>query len=186
MALLATALFLVLPHAAQAVSTPSFLQISRAASVPEGARNLCRTYSWACSKSRSRGRIHAAHIQTLSVINRDVNRRVRAIPDQAQFRVAEVWSLPTARGGDCEDFALAKKQELIGLGFPPEALLIATVLDKRRQGHAVLIARTDAGDLVLDNLTNRIKHWHDTGYIFLRMQNPDAPSRWVNVKAPTG
>ena len=116
-------------------------------------------------------------------INRHVNRRVRSISDTRQYNQAEVWALPTRRGGDCEDFALLKKRELIAAGVAPGRLLIATALDRRRNGHAVLILRTDSGDLVLDNLTNRIRHWEDTGYSFLKLQNPDRPENWDAILA---
>ncbi len=88
-----------------------------------------------------------------------------------------------AARGDCEDYALYKKRELIRLGIPPEQLLIAAVLDKQRRIHAVLVVRTGSQDLVLDNLTSRIVPWNRTGYTFLRLQDPDQPSRWVAVYA---
>jgi predicted transglutaminase-like cysteine proteinase len=112
-----------------------------------------------------------------------VNRQVRPITDRRQYRRDEHWALPTSRGGDCEDFALLKKRELIALGVPADKLLIATVLDRKRQPHAVLVLSTLQGDYVLDNLTSRIKPWGQTGYSFLRMQDPRAPERWVAVLA---
>lgn len=45
----------------------------------------------------------------------------------------------------------------------------------------MLVLRTEEGDFVLDNLNNRVKGWQETGYSFLRMQNPDAPHRWNAV-----
>ena len=116
-------------------------------------------------------------------VNRAVNRQIAEVADQAQYNRQEFWALPTSMGGDCEDFALLKRQQLMAMGVPGERLLIATVLDRQRRGHAVLVLRTDRGDVVLDNLTNRIKHWSQTGYTFLRMQDPDAPSRWNAVFA---
>jgi predicted transglutaminase-like cysteine proteinase len=118
-----------------------------------------------------------------SRINRRVNRQVREISDQRQYRRSEHWSLPTARGGDCEDFALLKKRELIRHGVAPGRLLIATALTPRREAHAVLIVRTADGDFVLDNRTSEIKPWLATGYSFLRMQDPAAPERWRMILA---
>jgi len=91
--------------------------------------------------------------------------------------------LPGPRGGDCEDFALAKKKRLIEAGVPAGAVLIATALDRRRKPHAVLVLRARAGDYVLDNLTDRMLLWHRTGYSFLRMQNPIAPWKWDLIAA---
>ena len=47
----------------------------------------------------------------------------------------------------------------------------------------MLVVRTDTGDFVLDNLTDRVLDWRKTGYTFLRMQNPQAPNRWSAVLA---
>ena len=116
-------------------------------------------------------------------VNAQANRTIRPITDLQQYRLEERWALPTARGGDCEDYALYKKRALIQAGIPAEQLLLAAVLDRKRQFHAVLILRTGTQDLVLDNMTNRMVPWHKTGYTFLRVQDPRKPSRWVSVYA---
>ncbi len=116
-------------------------------------------------------------------INKKINGRVRSVSDQAQYKKREVWALPTRKGGDCEDFALLKKRELIALGIDPSRLLLATVFDRRQGAHAVLVLRTEGGDLILDNLTNKIQPWRATQYTFMRMQNPQKPTTWVAVSA---
>ncbi|WP_253276803.1 transglutaminase-like cysteine peptidase [Ruegeria sp. 6PALISEP08] len=148
---------------------------------PTGARNLCRQYSWACTAARSSTLTIQSEMQLVKEINRRVNVSTRDVTDQSQYKTRELWALPTARGGDCEDFALLKKRDLIHAGVDPSKLFIATVLDTRRTAHAVLIYRSTQGDLVLDNLTNRIKPWSKTRYLFLRMQDPKKPGRWVGV-----
>ena len=149
---------------------------------PLGFNGVCSRYAWACSGS-SQSRVSGAEatLQLARRINNSVNARVREVSDLRQYRREEYWSLPTALGGDCEDFALLKKRELIKAGVAPNQLLVATVLDRRRNAHAVLVVRTRAGDFVLDNLTNRIKPWDKTGYSFIRIQDPRAPSRWTLV-----
>lgn len=156
---------------------------ARAVPAPAGARGLCRSYGWACAHSGTAARLTQPHLDTVSRINSQVNRRVRQVADQAQYRAAERWTLPSARGGDCEDIALLKKRDLIAAGIAPERLLLASVLDRQSQSHAVLVLRTDHGFYVLDNMTSRIKLWHETGYTFVRMQNPKAPSTWIAVFA---
>ncbi len=148
---------------------------------PTGARQLCREYAWACARKSSQQLDGRAEMQAVQLVNRRVNASTREVADQSQYKTAERWALPTARGGDCEDFALLKKRDLIQAGVDPKKLLIATVLDRRRNSHAVLIYRSTRGDLVLDNLTNRIKPWAATRYLFLRMQDPRQPERWVGV-----
>lgn len=152
-------------------------------SAPNGFSGVCARYDWACA-SGGQNAVEGRELLTLADrVNLSVNQGTREISDDAQYAATEYWALPTARGGDCEDFALAKKKALIARGVAPGRLLIATVLDRKRSPHAVLVLRSDAGDFVLDNLTNRILGWRDTGYTFLRMQNPSSPGRWSAVLA---
>lgn len=159
----------------------SFLKIVAASPPPSGARQLCRQYNWACSGKAAASMSSQQEMQIIRRVNRQVNATTRTVTDQSQYRTAERWALPTSRGGDCEDFALLKKRDLIRAGVDPSKLLIATVLDKQRNAHAVLVYRSAGGDLILDNLTDQIKPWSATRYLFLRMQNPQKPSGWVGV-----
>lgn len=147
-------------------------------SAPTGARSICATYRWACASSSS---ARTPDLHTVSVVSRNVNRATREVSDEAQYRQDDLWTLPTRRGGDCEDFALLKKKQLIGMGYDPDRLLLTTVLDRKGRSHAVLVVRTDEGDFVLDNLTDKIRRWNSTGYTFLRMQDPAAPHRWLRL-----
>ena len=71
--------------------------------------------------------------------------------------------------------------------------MIATVLDRNRASHAVLVVRTQFGDYVLDNQNRKMLPWRATGYTFLKMQNPNAMNQWSAIlsgglikDAPTG
>ena len=44
--------------------------------------------------------------------------------------------------------------------------------------HAVLVLRSASGDYVLDNLTDAVRPWAETGYTFLKMQDPAHGERW--------
>ena len=171
--------------AIDAAGADAFLPVKQAAPAPEGASSICQAYDWACAS----GALSPAGADVLKVaakVNSAANAAIRPISDQRQFAVAERWSLPTARGGDCEDYALYKKQQLIAAGVAPNRLLIAVVLDRKRAPHAVLVLRSDMGDFVLDNLTKRILPWQKTGYAFLRMQDPRNPKGWVAVMVQAG
>ena len=153
---------------------------------PDGFLGVCDRYAWACapnipadfSITTDRDILRAAR-----TVNARVNRTVRQISDEAQFNRAEHWTLPTNRGGDCEDFALEKKRQLLLAGVPTDRLMIATAMLPDTTRHAVLVVRTARGDLVLDNLTNQILPWDRTGLTFLRMQNPAQPMLWDAVFA---
>ncbi len=162
-------------------SSDAFLTARMTVSSPAGANNLCARYGWACSRSAAPRPISGQDLDLAIRLNRQINRQVVSISDQGQYGRAEHWALPTARGGDCEDFALIKKKRLIEAGLDPQMLLISTVLDRDRNAHAVLIMRTGQGDFVLDNLRDEVLHWRQTGYTYLRMQDPANPTRWTAV-----
>jgi len=160
----------------------AFLKARMTVSSPAGANGLCQRYAWACQRSNAAPVLISGNQLDYAIsLNRQINRQVRSISDMAQYGVVEHWALPTARGGDCEDFALLKKKRLIEAGLDPQMLLIATVLDRRRDAHAVLVMRTAQGDFILDNLRDDVLHWSRTGYTYLRMQDPSDPRRWTAV-----
>lgn len=155
---------------------PAFLKAGVSVSPPPGAVGLCDRYDWACQRG-AKGGAQGDLMALADRVNREVNRRVRPVSDQAQYGKIEHWTLPGSRG-DCEDYALEKKRVLMQSGVRGEQLLLTTVLDRRGDAHAVLVLRSGSGDFVLDNLTDRIKPWGQTGYTFLRMQDPAAPEQW--------
>lgn len=160
----------------------SLLHSVKAVPAPKGAVGLCQRYQWACDRSRTATVNEANEILKLaSKVNLLVNRSFREISDRKQYGRDEEWALPTGRGGDCEDFALAKKRELIRHGVAPSILLLATGFDRKRNSHAVLVIRTSNGDYVLDNLTDKMKKWNKTGISFIRMQDPSTPTGWTLV-----
>ena len=177
LAALCLPLVLLIPQTA--ASEDGYLQARMVMPAPKGAQQICQTYQWACAAQRTRAVGSSAELALVLDINTKVNTTTRAVTDASQYRRAELWSLPTSAGGDCEDFALLKKRELVRLGVDPGRLLLATVLDRRRVPHAVLVYRSHKGDLLLDNLTDKVVNWRSSGYVFLRMQNPDSPDQWV-------
>ena len=65
----------------------------------------------------------AARKAELSRVNSSVNHRIAERSDVATSGKADDWSLPRKQG-DCEDFAILKKSELIQRGWPASALLL--------------------------------------------------------------
>lgn len=175
------ALLPALPAAAG--QRPDHIVARQPIAAPPGAASLCAQYGWACASGTSMAMSDVEALKIARAVNSTVNRKTRPLSDLAQYGDDEVWALPSERGGDCEDLALLKKKMLIARGVAPSRLLIATVLDRQRGSHAVLVFRTGAGDLVLDSLVGSIKPWQSTGYSFLMMQDPAAPSRWNAIFA---
>jgi predicted transglutaminase-like cysteine proteinase len=62
----------------------------------------------------------------LSKVNRDVN---HSIKPQAKLKsvLAEEW-LVAPRQGDCSDYAVTKRHELLARGWPSHSLLLAEVV----------------------------------------------------------
>jgi predicted transglutaminase-like cysteine proteinase len=109
--------------------------------------------------------------------------------DFVHYGVKEYWTIPTDGKGDCEDYALLNGHMLMQRGWPSSALLMTVVIDENGEGHAVLTARTQVGDLILDNKVNEIRQWTNTPYELLMRQSSGNPQSWVYlepepVKAP--
>lgn len=88
----------------------------------------------------------------LDVVNRWVNAHPH-VADAANWGVPDYWATPgefLARGGDCEDFAIAKYFSLIRLGFAQRDLRIVIVSDNG-SFHAVLAVHTGDDTLILDD-----------------------------------
>lgn len=117
---------------------------------------------------------------------RDVQREVNALPyraDLARYGVPEFWAQIDAAGGDCEDFALGKRRRLLDLGWPLEALSLATCVDETGSGHAVLLIEGEfagkPGTWVLDNRRFDVVAWESLPYRWCERQAP-GEKRWVN------
>src|SRR3954451_3344568 len=113
-------------------------------------------------------------------VNNTVNTMVTPRTDMDIWGKEEVWSYPD-RVGDCEDYVLEKRRDLMKTGVPAGSLLITVVRQPNGDGHAVLTVRTSNGDYVLDNLEPRILGWADTDYTFLKRQSERNSGAWVAI-----
>lgn len=119
--------------------------------------------------------------RTLNAVNRQVNASVKPRTDMEHWGVVDRWDLAEDGFGDCEDYQLLKRKILVEQhGIPRRALRMTVVIDEEGEGHAVLMVRTDEGDLVLDNKRSAILPWHQTGYIFVKREGQDGRA-WVSL-----
>ena len=92
-------------------------------------------------------------------VNRLVN-ETRYITDKRNWGTSDYWATPAEflkRGGDCEDFAIAKYTALRMLGVPEERMRVAIVHDNVKNiPHAVLVVYGDRGTYILDNQNKRL------------------------------
>jgi len=83
-------------------------------------------------------------------INSDVNARVGYKTDLEQFDTPEFW-VKAGQYGDCEDYALAKRNALLNAGWPKDKLGLCVCYTQLGEGHCVLWVETDKGSFILDN-----------------------------------
>lgn len=123
-------------------------------------------------------------MKLLNKINQQVNRTVKKANDSDLYGQEEYWALPRLVDGklygDCEDFALEKRRQLIAAGVPESALSLAVAVTARGEGHAVLMVSTKSGDWVLDNLTPWATPWADLNYHWVQRQVPGT-GLWTSI-----
>lgn len=154
------------------------------APLPVGFVSFCTRFPDQCEAAKTApSSVPLAPAQWLALqeVNEAVNRAIRPMDDQQHYGRAEYWNIPTDGFGDCEDYALTKRRDLMAAGFPAPALRIAVVLTWRNERHAVLTVATDRGDYVLDNLTSTIHNWDDTDYQWIERQDPKNAWGWVSL-----
>ncbi len=119
----------------------------------------------------------------LSSINMDVNHAIA--PQRKSANVIDANWIVSPKRGDCNDYAITKRHELVVRGWPTSALLLAEVVTGWGEHHLILVVRTRDGDFVLDNLAPTIREWSKTPYHWVRMQSPQDPKLWWTVRAVT-
>ncbi len=169
---------LALASHAQAAPVNSMLRFSApktaAASTPPLQFALfCMNNPADCkSGGKSRLTMTDALSSKLERVNKEVNRQIAFRSDRS-----DVWSANVTKG-DCEDYVLTKRRRLMQLGVSPSALRIAVVRNSKGEGHAILVVKTDKGEMVLDNARDRIVQSRSTGYKWISMSSAN-PQKWV-------
>jgi predicted transglutaminase-like cysteine proteinase len=118
----------------------------------------------------------------LTAVNRMVNRSIAPKEDDPNIMGGNVWRL-APREGDCKDYAITKRHELMARGLSASALRLAIVHTMGGEGHMVLVVTTSSGDVVLDNLTSEIRKWRDARLTWQMIQSADDPRQWFSVDA---
>jgi predicted transglutaminase-like cysteine proteinase len=180
---------LALPVAAQAQTfaslpaSPSTLPSGSAARPIAAWVTFCERYTAECAVDRTEPAtitLNPATWSTILAVNHRVNRSVRAVTDMDHLHLADRWDLAEDGSGDCEDFQLLKRKLLAEAGLPRRAMRMTVVIDEKGEGHAVLTLITDRGDFILDNKTNTVHGWRQTGYTFIKRESQDVQA-WVSL-----
>lgn len=121
--------------------------------------------AWAGSRGPSAplslDRTAIAAFSDLAIVHNYINDRIEYRVDLHGRDTADNWATAAktlARGyGDCEDFAIAKGQELLSLGFRPKDLYLVIGKARRLNSyHAILVVRSGGKFWVLDNLSSEV------------------------------
>jgi predicted transglutaminase-like cysteine proteinase len=145
---------------------------------------FCMRYPQDCKVRRMAYRpkpvaLSEARRAELIKVNRNVNRAIRP-QENINGVMAEEW-LVSPREGDCNDYAVTKRHELLARGWPSRSLLLAEVVVSSGEHHLVLVVRTREDDVVLDNLNWNIRPVSQIHYQWVRAQQAKNPQFWSTI-----
>ncbi|WP_375450555.1 transglutaminase-like cysteine peptidase [uncultured Devosia sp.] len=174
----------IAPAAAFDTTDIAFIQtLDVATSIPVGHAEFCKSHGKECQPNAvlvPAVNLDEASWSQLLTVNANVNQTVVPVSDEDLYQAAEFWTYPNGYG-DCEDIALEKRRDLIAAGWPASTLLMAVVRERNGDGHAVLMVRTDRGDLVLDNQDGAVRVWNETPYHYIKRQSQADAGKWVDM-----
>ena len=101
-------------------------------------------------------------------VHNKVNSETSYRSDLLQYGVSEFW-IVADKFGDCEDYALAKRNALLNAGWPKDKLGLCVCYTASNEGHCVLWVDTDKGSFILEN-----------NYDF-PMKPSELPYRWESM-----
>ncbi|MDR3572169.1 MAG: transglutaminase-like cysteine peptidase [Candidatus Pacebacteria bacterium] len=168
------------------VATPAY-----ASKVPLGENVLapmantvfCLKYKDDCKSSVENTVSFSKVESTLNAVNVEVNREILFDPSTTSTTsaIVEKWHV-WPQAGQCHDYAVTKRHELLKLGLPAGALRLAEVAIPTGEHHLVLVVETKEEDLVLDNLRPVITPWENLPYHWIRIQSSANPNFWLAIK----
>jgi predicted transglutaminase-like cysteine proteinase len=146
---------------------------------------FCRRYPSDCAASSNADEAIAYNAETmalLSQVNRSVNSAIA--PRRKTYEsLQDAWSI-APDSGDCNDYAVTKRHELLKQGLPSKALRLSVVTTSSGLGHLVLLVTTSKADLVMDNLSEEIRPWQSVGYHWVKIQSVSDSKLWYGINNP--
>ena len=127
--------------------------------------------------------MNAGLADVLKRVNHTVNAAINPRVKDYGSNLRDGWTI-APDSGDCNDYAVTKRHELIESGLPAKALRLSVVKTASGTGHLVLVVATTTGDIVMDNLTDAIRPWTSTSYRWLKIQSSTDARFWYEIKGP--
>jgi predicted transglutaminase-like cysteine proteinase len=143
---------------------------------------FCLRYPDDCARTDSTAALPASldgRWRKMNLVNDSVNAAIapKAKPD----RLHAHWAIGPLEG-DCNDFSVTKRHELLNAGWPSSSLLLAEVrLISTGEHHLILIVTGLGTDWVLDNLKGDIVRLAATRneYAIVRIESSENPRYWT-------
>lgn len=162
-----------------------FISVAHRTVGPYASAVFCQANPQECLVKRSRHNRLVVNMTEerfgeLQLVNATVNKAIIPQNDNPVLAGGDVWSL-APKAGDCEDYAITKRHELIARGWPSNSLRLGIAYTAFGEGHMVLVVKTTSGDLVLDNRVNAIRRWDKTGLKWAMLQSAANPTKWMSV-----
>jgi predicted transglutaminase-like cysteine proteinase len=152
---------------------------------PVGHTRFCLQYPADCAVQKIDFRYRYIRLTPerwleLNDINREVNRDIAF--EYTSSEATADWIIAPSTG-DCKDYAVTKRHELLERGWPSRALLLSEVVVPSGKHHLILVAHTKDVDLVLDNLNYHILSVATTfrRYRWVRIELPQNPKLWASM-----
>lgn len=116
-------------------------------------------------------------------VNSRVNGDITYRTDPELYGVPEYWTEVRGRGfGDCDDYMLTKRRQLLDAGVPHSRIWLHTAFDPQGNMHALLRVRLDDDtDVLLDNEQPALSTPSDmvqAGYRFVSHVRSDGVGGW--------
>ncbi|MBZ9683769.1 MULTISPECIES: transglutaminase-like cysteine peptidase [unclassified Mesorhizobium] len=163
---------------------PAYMHTGGRTTQPVGHYEFCQRIPGECNEKTAKGApvdLSRKLWATIVSINNSVNTRIKPRTDMENYGAEEYWAYPDNGYGDCEDYALEKRRELMDAGVPAGDLLMTVARQPNGDGHAVLTVRTSLGEFILDNLETKVLSWTDTDYTYLKRQSTENSGVWVTI-----
>lgn len=149
---------------------------------PFGHTVFCIKYPSDCEQSGSSLPVSdtPAHHAELDFVNRSVNASIAPVKGEAAFD--DKWLVAPLRG-NCNDYAVTKRHDLLRKGWPSSSLRLAEVTLNTGTHHMILVADIDGVLFILDNLDPEVLSLALTksGYYWNRIESTDDPKFWSST-----